>query len=38
VYAVLVGSSIDAVSERLNTLPFVVEGVMTLDSEEIYEI
>jgi hypothetical protein len=37
VYAVLEGSSIDAVTERVNTLPFVVEGLMTLDYE-IYEI
>ena len=38
VYAVLEGSSIDAVAERVNTLPFVVEGLMTLDYEEIHEI
>jgi hypothetical protein len=35
---VLEGSSIDAVAERVNTLPFVVEGLMALDYEEIYEI
>jgi hypothetical protein len=38
VYVVLEGSGIDAVAERVNTLPFVVEGLMTLDYEEIYEI
>jgi hypothetical protein len=38
VYVVLEGSSIDAVAERVNTLPFVAEGLMTLDYEEIHEI
>jgi hypothetical protein len=38
VYLVLEGSNIDAVAERVNTLPFVVEGLMTIDYEEIYEI
>jgi muconolactone delta-isomerase len=38
VYVVLEGSSIDAVAERVNTLPFVAEGLMTLDHEEIHEI
>ena len=38
VYLVLEGSSIDAVAERVNTLPFVVEGLMTIDYEEIHEI
>ena len=38
VYVVLEGPSIDAVAERMNTLPFVVEGLMTLDYEEIHEI
>ena len=32
------GSSLDAIRERADTLPFVVEGLMTLDDEEIYEI
>jgi hypothetical protein len=38
VYVVLEGSSIDAVAERVNTLPLVAEGLMTLDYEEIHEI
>jgi hypothetical protein len=38
VYLILEGSSIDVVRGRMDTLPFVVEGLMTLDYEEIYEI
>ena len=38
VYLLLEGSSIDAIRDRVGTLPFVVEGLMTLDYEEIYEI
>ena len=38
VVIVLEGESIDAIRERMNTLPFVVEGLMTLDYEEVYEI
>jgi hypothetical protein len=38
VYLVLEGVSFDDVRGRTNTLPFVVEGLMTLDYEEIYEI
>jgi len=38
VYLLLEGSSIDAIRDRADTLPFVVEGLMTLDYEEIYEI
>jgi hypothetical protein len=34
----LEGSSIDAVRDRMDTLPFVIEGLMTLEYEEIYEI
>ncbi|HWW53406.1 MAG TPA: hypothetical protein VNY84_06550 [Acidimicrobiales bacterium] len=32
------GENMDAVRERMNTLPFVIEGLMTLDYEEVYEI
>ena len=32
------GESMDAVRERTNTLPFVVEGLMTLECEEVYAI
>jgi hypothetical protein len=35
---ILEGESMDAIRERMNTLPFVVEGLMTLDYEEVYEI
>ena len=38
VYLILEGPSIDTVRERLDTLPFVVAGLMTLDYDEIYEI
>ncbi len=38
VYLILEGPSIDAVRGRVDTLPFVIEGLMTLDYEEIYEI
>jgi hypothetical protein len=38
VYLILEGASLDHVRSRMETLPFVVEGLMTLDYEEIYEI
>lgn len=38
VYLILEGPSIDAIRDRSDTLPFVVEGLMTLDYDEIYEI
>jgi hypothetical protein len=38
VYLILEGSSVNAVQERVDSLPFVVEGLMTLEYEEIYEI
>jgi hypothetical protein len=28
----------DAMRERMNTLPFVVEGLMTLEYEGVFEI
>lgn len=34
----LEGESIDAIRERIDTLPFVIEGLMTLEYEEMYEI
>jgi muconolactone delta-isomerase len=37
VYLILEGPSIDAVRQRVDTLPFV-EGLMTIDYDEIYEI
>jgi muconolactone delta-isomerase len=36
--SILEGESMDAIQERMNTLPFVVEGLMTLEYEEVYEI
>jgi muconolactone delta-isomerase len=36
--SILEGESIEAIRERMNTLPFVVEGLMTLEYEEVYEI
>jgi hypothetical protein len=38
VYLILDGASVDQVRERMGALPFVIEGLMTLDYEEIYEI
>lgn len=38
VYLLLEGSSFDAIRDRADTLPFVLEGLMTLDLDEIYEI
>ena len=35
---ILEGQNIDAIRERMDILPFVVEGLMTLEYEEIYEI
>jgi hypothetical protein len=38
VLLILEGESIDAIRARVDTLPFVIEGLMTLEYEEIYEI
>jgi uncharacterized protein YciI len=38
VYLILEGSSVDAVRERVDSLPFVVEGLMTVEYEEVYAI
>jgi hypothetical protein len=38
VLLILEGASIDAIGARVDTLPFVSEGLMTLEYEEIYEI
>jgi hypothetical protein len=38
VLLILAGASIDATRARLDALPFVSEGLMTLEYEEIYEI
>jgi hypothetical protein len=35
---ILEGESIEAVRDRIDTLPFVIEGLMTLEYEEIYEV
>ena len=35
---ILEGESMDTIRERMNTLPFVIEGLMTLEYEEVYEI
>jgi hypothetical protein len=37
-YFLLEGPSIDAVRKRVDTLPFVIENLMTLEYDEIYEI
>jgi len=37
-YFTLEGPSIDAVRERVDALPFVIENLMTLEYDEIYEI
>ena len=38
VLMLLEGESEDAVRARMDTLPFVAEGLMTIEYEEIYEI
>jgi mevalonate pyrophosphate decarboxylase len=38
VVIIVEGESVDAIKERMSTLPFVVEGLMTLEYEEVYEI
>jgi hypothetical protein len=38
VVIVLEGASIDAIREQMSTLPFVREGLMTLEYEEVNEI
>jgi muconolactone delta-isomerase len=38
VVIILEGQSMDAIRERVDTLPFVVEGLMTVEYEEVYEI
>ena len=38
VVIVLEGASMDAIREQMSTLPFVLQGLMTLDYEEVYEI
>jgi hypothetical protein len=37
-YFFVEGPSIDAVRARLDTLPFVIENLMTVEYDEIYEI
>ena len=36
IITLLEGDSIDAIRDRMDTLPFVIEGLMTLDYDEIY--
>lgn len=38
VVIVLEGQSMNAIRERVDALPFVVEGLMTLEYDEVYEI
>lgn len=38
VVIILEGQSMDAIRERVATLPFVVEGLMTVRYGEVYEI
>ena len=38
IVTVLEGESIDVIRARMNALPFVVEQLMTLEYEEVYEI
>jgi hypothetical protein len=35
---ILEGDNMNAIRERLSSLPFVAEGLMTLEYEEVYEI
>ena len=38
VVIILEGESIDAIRDRMNTLPFVTEGLMSIEYDEVYEI
>ena len=38
VLIILEGQSMNAIRERVDTLPFVIEGLMTLEYDEVYEI
>jgi mevalonate pyrophosphate decarboxylase len=38
VVIILEGESIDAIRDRMNTLPFVTQGLMSLEYDEVYEI
>jgi hypothetical protein len=38
VLLILEGERVDAIRDRIETLPFVVQGFMTLEYEEIYAI
>ncbi|HWW91356.1 MAG TPA: hypothetical protein VNY35_11325 [Solirubrobacteraceae bacterium] len=38
VVIILEGKNVDAMRERMSALPFVLEGLMTLEYEEVYEI
>jgi mevalonate pyrophosphate decarboxylase len=38
VVIIVEGESMDAIRERMSELPFVVEGLMALEYEEVYEI
>jgi hypothetical protein len=38
VYLILEGSSVHAVQERVDSFPFVVEGLMSVDYDEVYPI
>jgi uncharacterized protein YciI len=38
VVIIVEGESMDAIRERMSALPFVVEGLMTLEYDEVYEI
>jgi hypothetical protein len=38
VVIIVEGESMDAIRERMSALPFVVEGLMTLEYDEGYEI
>jgi muconolactone delta-isomerase len=37
-YFLLEGTDLDEIRGRIETLPFVIKGLMTLDYEEIHEI
>ncbi len=38
VLMIVEGESMDAIRERLSVLPLVIEGLMTLEYEEVYEL
>jgi uncharacterized protein YciI len=37
-FCILEGESLEAIQERMNTLPYVIEGLMSFNYDEVYEV